>query len=73
MTQAPRYVVIDKNGNFHNLADFKGKYVPIDFWASWCKPCREENPRMARLNEQCKDKGLSIVSISIDENNAKWL
>lgn len=70
---APGFRLKDDKGNTHNLADFKGQYVLIDFWASWCKPCREQNPLLIKLNEQYKNKGLSIVSISIDEDNAKWL
>jgi thiol-disulfide isomerase/thioredoxin len=52
---------------------FKGKYVMIDFWASWCVPCRKSFPTMRRIYQQYKAKGFEIYSISIDENKKAWL
>lgn len=52
---------------------FKGKYVMIDFWASWCSPCRKSFPAMRELYKQYKEKGFEIYSISIDENKKAWL
>jgi len=50
----------------------KGKYVLIDFWASWCGPCRRENPNVVRLYKEYKDKGFTIFSVSLDQDGAAW-
>ena len=57
------------------LSDYvgKGKYVLVDFWASWCPPCKEETPELVKLYAAYKDKGLEIVGISLDDNNAEWI
>lgn len=57
------------------LSDFKGKYVLLDFWASWCLPCREENPNVKAAYEKYKAKGFTVLSVSIDDKTAKtaWL
>ncbi|MCU0328174.1 MAG: TlpA family protein disulfide reductase [Chitinophagales bacterium] len=49
------------------------KYILLDFWASWCGPCRQNNPALVSFYEQYKDKGLGILSISLDKNKEKWL
>lgn len=54
------------------LSDLRGKYVLIDFWASWCGPCRRENPNVVRLYNKYKDKGFDILGVSLDNNKAKW-
>ncbi|MGO4290000.1 redoxin domain-containing protein [Chitinophaga sp. RAB17] len=59
----------DINGQPLNLADFRGKYVLLDFWASWCVPCRAGNPHLLELYKQYKDKGFEIISISDDDRN----
>ncbi|MEI9911503.1 MAG: TlpA disulfide reductase family protein [Bacteroidota bacterium] len=56
-----------------SLFSFKGKYVFLDFWASWCVPCREEHPNIAAQYEKYKHKGFTIVSVSIDTDKDKWL
>jgi thiol-disulfide isomerase/thioredoxin len=58
----------DINGAPFNLADYKGKYVLLDFWASWCLPCRKSNPHLRELYAKYKDKGFEIVGISDDDN-----
>ncbi|MDR0789595.1 MAG: TlpA family protein disulfide reductase [Bacteroidales bacterium] len=63
----------DKDGNIYSERDIKGKYILIDFWASWCKPCKEEMPHLKELYTQYKDKGLEIVSISMDSKRHEWL
>jgi peroxiredoxin len=52
------------------LADFKGKVVFLNFWATWCKPCEEEMPSMERLHQQYKDKGLVVLAVSEDADGA---
>lgn len=59
----------DINGQQLSLADFKGKYVLIDFWASWCVPCRKGNPHLLSLYSKYKDKGFEIIGISDDDSN----
>nr|WP_121271795.1 TlpA disulfide reductase family protein [Pedobacter schmidteae] len=64
----------DINGEQFNLSDFRGKkYVLIDFWASWCSPCRKGNPHLLSLYSRYKDKGLEIVGVAFDDgNSAGW-
>jgi len=54
------------------FADFKGKYVFVDFWASWCGPCRAENPNVLKAYNQYKDKNFTVVGVSLDDNGEKW-
>jgi peroxiredoxin len=65
----------DTLGNPVSLSSFKGKYVLVDFWASWCGPCRAENPNVVRVFNQYKDKGFTVLGVSLDRPNAKdkWL
>jgi thiol-disulfide isomerase/thioredoxin len=54
------------------LSDLRGKVVLLDFWASWCGPCRRENPTVVALYEKYKDKGFTVMSVSLDKDGAKW-
>ena len=65
----------DTLGNPVTLSSFRGKYVLIDFWASWCGPCRSENPNVVKAYNKYKDKGFSILGVSLDRQGAKdaWL
>lgn len=65
----------DTLGNPVTLSSLRGKYVLIDFWASWCGPCRSENPNVVRAYNKYKDKGFSILGVSLDRQGAKdaWL
>ncbi len=60
----------DVNGKPFSLSDLKGKYVLIDFWASWCVPCRKENPYVVAAYHQFKDKGFTVLGVSLDKANA---
>ena len=56
-----------------NLTDFKGKYVLVDFWASWCGPCRQENPNVVAAYNRFKGKGFTVLGVSFDSNKDAWL
>jgi thiol-disulfide isomerase/thioredoxin len=70
---APNFIQNDVNGKPLSLADLKGKVVLIDFWASWCGPCRKENPNVVKLYEKYKDAGFTIMSVSLDKDKSNWL
>lgn len=70
---APDFALLDITGQPHSLKDFNGKLVLLDFWASWCKPCREKNPFWKDLYENYKEKGFTIVSISLDTDRNAWI
>jgi peroxiredoxin len=70
---APDFSVPDPDGKPVQLSSFKGKYVLLDFWASWCGPCRRENPAVVKAYQRFHDKGFDIFSVSIDESRDEWL
>jgi peroxiredoxin len=70
--KAPEFASTTIDGKPVKLADYKGKYVMIDFWASWCPPCRAENPNIVKQYAAFKDKGFNILGISLDDNKAAW-
>jgi peroxiredoxin len=70
---APEITLQDVNGKMVSLSSLRGKYVMVDFWASWCSPCREEMPNVVSLYNEYKDKGFEIFGVSIDTNKDKWV
>lgn len=70
---APEFTQNDTAGNPVNLSDFKGKYLLIDFWASWCVPCRKANPTVVAMYNKYNTKGFTILGVSMDDNKDKWL
>lgn len=73
--KAPDFAQPDINGKVLKISDFRGQYVLIDFWASWCAPCRAENPHLVKAYEKYHPKGLEIIGVSLDDNKGKdaWL
>lgn len=68
---APDFSGLTPEGKTLSLNDVKSKVTIIDFWASWCKPCRRENPNVVKLYEKYHDKGLEIIGVSLDNNGQK--
>lgn len=69
---APEIALKNLSGKEMRLSDLKGKVVLIDFWASWCGPCRQENPNVVRMYKKFKSKGFEIFSVSLDEDPNAW-
>ena len=70
---APDFVAQDTTGADFSLSSFKGKFVYIDVWASWCAPCVAEIPHLSKLYKEYKSKNIEIISISIDKNKSSWM
>ena len=70
---APDFTQNDPEGKPIRLSDLKGKYVLIDFWASWCGPCRKENPNVVKAYGKYHDKGFEILGVSLDQKKESWL
>ncbi len=70
---APTFAQADTAGNMVSLGSFQGKYLLIDFWASWCKPCRGENPNVVAAFLKYRNKNFDILGVSLDRNKEQWL
>lgn len=71
--EAPEIALPSPGGDTILLSSLRGKIVLLDFWASWCDPCRDENPDLVRIYRQYKDKGFDIYQVSLDKSRTSWL
>lgn len=69
---APDFTINNIKGEAVSLKDFKGKYVLLDFWASWCAPCRNENPNVVKAYQNFKGRNFTVVGISLDKDKSAW-
>lgn len=68
---APNFKLADKDGNYRELYEFRGKYVVVDFWASWCSICRRENPKMQSLSSKYNSQ-VQVIGVNLDQKVENW-
>lgn len=71
--KAPDFTLNDPQGQPVKLSDHRGKYLLVDFWASWCGPCRRENPNLVKAWQKYKDKGFDVFGVSLDRKKENWV
>lgn len=71
--EAPQILLANPEGKVVSLSSLRGKTVLIDFWASWCKPCRLENPHVVKLYKEYRDRGFEVYGVSLDKNKQAWV
>lgn len=71
--ESPNFVLSDPAGVSHKLTEYRGKWVLIDFWASWCGPCKAELPRLVKLYAQYKSSTFEIIGVSLDKDKSAWM
>jgi peroxiredoxin len=71
--QVPDFSLPDANGRAISLASFKGKFLLVDFWASWCAPCRAENPNVVKAYQEFKTRNFTVLGVSLDKEKEPWL
>lgn len=71
--QAPDLTMPDVSGKSVSISDFRGKFLLVDFWASWCGPCRHENPNVVRAFDKYKNKNFTILGVSLDKSKEPWM
>lgn len=69
---APDFTLEDANGKPFALSSLRGQYVLVDFWASWCTPCRRENPNIVEAYQKFKDKNFTVFGVSLDSDRGAW-
>lgn len=72
-SEAIEIALPNPEGEIMKLSDYRGNYVLIDFWASWCGPCRKENPHVVNLYNEYKEDGFEILSVSLDKDSSRWV
>lgn len=72
-TEAPAFTQLDIDGNEVSLSDFKGKYIILEFWGSWCVHCRKSHPHLVELYEKYKGKNFDIISLAANDKREAWL
>ena len=70
--QAPELALPDANGHTVSISSFKGKFVLVDFWASWCGPCRAENPNVVKAYQEFRNRNFTILGVSLDKEKDPW-
>jgi peroxiredoxin len=72
-SEAPEIALENASGEIISLNSLRGKVVLLDFWASWCRPCRAENPNVVKLYNKYKNQKFTVFSVSFDQEKSKWL